>query len=68
MFARIDVNGDNACELYQTLKAAQVDDDGKPDIAWNFTKFLVDREGNVVKRYAPQVGPEDIAGDLAQFL
>ena len=55
MFEKIEVNGDGACELYQLLKAAQ-----PGDIAWNFTKFLVDGAGNVVERFEPQVTPEDI--------
>lgn len=55
MFAKIEVNGDGACELYQLLKEA------KPgDIGWNFTKFLVDGAGNVVERFEPQVTPEEI--------
>ena len=65
MFSKIEVNGDGACDLYKLLKSAQADDDGKSDIAWNFTKFLVDGEGNVVARFGPQVAPEDIAGQLS---
>ena len=60
MFAKIEVNGDGACELYQLLKAAKADEEGKSDIGWNFAKFLVDREGNVVERFAPPTSPEDI--------
>ena len=55
MFAKIEVNGDGACELYQFLKEA------KPgDITWNFTKFLVDGDGNVVERFEPKTTPEEI--------
>ena len=63
MFAKIDVNGDATCELYQLLKAA------KPgDIAWNFTKFLVDGEGRVLERFEPKVTPEEIEPRLKELL
>lgn len=65
LFAKIDVNGDNACELYRHLKAAQANADGSEDITWNFTKFLVDKAGKVVRRYEPKTTPEDIDADLA---
>jgi len=68
MFSKIEVNGDGACDLYKFLKAAAPDDEGGEDIPWNFTKFLVDRSGNVIKRYGPQVTPEDIAAELPQHL
>lgn len=64
MFAKIEVNGDGACELYQILKAAQPNADGSEDITWNFTKFLVNAKGEVVKRYDPKTAPADIASDL----
>jgi glutathione peroxidase len=62
MFAKIEVNGDGAAELYRYLKG-----DG-PDIAWNFTKFLVGRDGSVLARYEPQVTPEEIGEALAEHL
>ena len=62
------MNGDGACELYQYLKSQQSDDDGNADIAWNFTKFLVNGKGEVVKRFAPQVTPEDIAKEVTGLL
>jgi glutathione peroxidase len=63
MFAKIEVNGDGACELYRLLKAA------KPgDIGWNFTKFLVDGSGNVVERFEPQVTPEEIEPRVKELL
>ena len=68
MFAKIEVNGDGACELYKMLKAAQPDDEGKEDIPWNFTKFLVNRSGEVVARFNPQVTPEEIAEALPSYL
>jgi len=67
MFAKIEVNGEGGCELYQLLKAAQVDEEGNADIKWNFTKFLVDGKGAVVARFAPQVTPEEIAEQLPQY-
>jgi glutathione peroxidase-family protein len=62
MFAKIEVNGDGAAELYQHLKG-----DG-PDIAWNFTKFLVGRDGDVLARFEPQTTPEEIAAALADHV
>ncbi len=68
MFAKIEVNGDNTCELYQFLKTAKADGEGKADIAWNFTKFLVDQNGAVVARFAPQITPEEIGSALSEWL
>ena len=68
MFAKIEVNGDGACELYQLLKAAQPGDGEKPDITWNFEKFLVDGDGNVVRRFPPMTTPEDIAQVVPEYL
>ncbi len=68
MFAKIEVNGDNAAPLYKWLKAEQPDDEGKEKIAWNFTKFLVSPEGKVLKRFNPQVTPEEIAESLSDYL
>ena len=68
MFSKIEVNGDGACELYQWLKSERSDPDGNPDIKWNFTKFLVNREGAVVARFEPQVTPEAIAEQLPELL
>ena len=68
MFEKIEVNGDGACELYELLKAAKADEEGNSDIAWNFTKFLVDRQGNVVERFAPPTPPEDIEESVLAHL
>mgnify|MGYP003769358579 CR=1 FL=1 len=67
MFAKIDVNGDQTAELYQWLKSEAPGDGDSSDIVWNFEKFLVDKAGNVVKRYAPPTTPEEVAADLDQF-
>ena len=68
MFAKIDVNGDNAAELYTWLKAEQPGDGETSDIAWNFEKFLVNAAGEVVQRFGPSVSPEEIAGQLGDLL
>lgn len=65
MFAKLDVNGPTASPLYEFLKNAAKNDDGTTDITWNFTKFLVDGDGDVIKRYAPKVTPEAIANDVS---
>jgi glutathione peroxidase len=64
MFAKIDVNGDKAHPLYKWLKAEKSGLLGLEGIKWNFTKFLVGRDGKVLKRYAPTDTPEKIARDL----
>jgi glutathione peroxidase len=68
MFAKIDVNGASAHPLYQFLKKEQPGILGTEGIKWNFTKFLVDGNGNVVKRYAPTDKPEDLGGDIEALL
>lgn len=68
MFAKIDVNGSNTASLYQVLKKAAPGFLGTEAIKWNFTKFLVDKTGKVVKRYASTDTPESIEKDVAQIL
>jgi glutathione peroxidase len=68
MFSKIEVNGDGAADLYRFLKAGHPDADGKEDIAWNFTKFLVGRSGEVLARHAPATTPEQIAETLSRHL
>jgi glutathione peroxidase len=68
LFARIEVNGDDAHPLYRHLKSAQPGVLGTEGIKWNFTKFLVNRQGEVVKRYAPKDTPEDLDADIAALL
>ncbi|MCC7217805.1 MAG: glutathione peroxidase [Burkholderiales bacterium] len=68
LFAKVDVNGDDAAPLYKYLKAAQPGLLGTEAIKWNFTKFLVDRKGRVRKRYAPNDTPESLAGDIEKAL
>lgn len=68
LFEKIDVNGSDAHPLYRYLKSAKPGLLGSEAIKWNFTKFLVNRQGEVVKRYAPTDTPETIKKDLAQYL
>ena len=68
LFAKIDVNGDSANPLYQYLKKAKPGLLGSEAIKWNFTKFLVDRKGSVVERYAPNAEPESLRGDIEKLL
>ena len=68
MFSKIEVNGDNTHPLYKHLKAEAKGLLGSEKIKWNFTKFLVNREGEVVKRYAPNTEPKDIAADIKALL
>ena len=68
LFAKIEVNGEGAHPLYRYLKKAAPGLLGSEAIKWNFTKFLVDGTGHVVKRYAPTDKPESIEGDLVALL
>jgi glutathione peroxidase len=68
MFDKIDVNGDHAHPLYQWLKKSAPGLLGSERIKWNFTKFLLDRHGNVVERYAPVTKPQDVAQDIEKLL
>jgi glutathione peroxidase len=68
MFAKIEANGDGTAPLYRFLKTAKPGLLGSEAIKWNFTKFLVDRTGNVVERYAPNVEPESFAGAVEKLL
>ena len=68
LFAKVDVNGDGAAPLYTYLKKAKPGLLGSEAIKWNFTKFLVDRKGKVVERYAPNAEPASLAGDVQKLL
>jgi glutathione peroxidase len=68
MFAKIDVNGDDAHPLYKWLKSAKPGLLGSEAIKWNFSKFLVDRNGQVVERYAPTTSPESVGADIDKLL
>ena len=68
MFEKIEVNGPGAHPVYQQLKAAAPGVLGSERIKWNFTKFLVGKDGAVLKRYAPATKPEKIEADIAAAL
>ncbi|MCB2089450.1 MAG: glutathione peroxidase [Sphingomonadaceae bacterium] len=68
LMQKIDVNGADASPLYDWMKGEAPGLMGSKGIKWNFTKFLIDREGNVVKRYAPTDKPASIAKDIEKLL
>ena len=68
LMAKVDVNGDDATPLYQWMKGEAPGLMGSKSIKWNFTKFLIDRQGKVVRRYAPTDKPEGIEKDIARLL
>ena len=68
MFSKIDVNGSDAHPLYDYLKKEARGVLGSKGIKWNFTKFLVNRDGVVVRRYAPNDKPENIKADIQELL
>jgi glutathione peroxidase len=68
LFAKIEVNGPKADPLWTHLKKAQTGLLGSTAIKWNFTKFLVGRDGEVIRRYAPADTPEQIGKDIEKFL
>lgn len=68
MFAKVDVNGDDAAPFYQDLKAAAPGVMGTKAVKWNFTKFLINRQGEVVTRFAPTTEPADLAADIEALL
>ncbi|GAA4343981.1 glutathione peroxidase [Pigmentiphaga soli] len=68
LFAKIEVNGPGAHPLYAWLKSAKPGVLGTEAIKWNFTKFLIGRDGEPVRRYAPNDKPEDIAADIEKLL
>ncbi len=67
MFAKIDVNGADAAEIFTMMKADQPGDGESSDVKWNFEKFLVDPTGTAVARWDTGTTPEDIRADLADF-
>ena len=68
IFSKLEVNGPNTDPLYAHLKKEAKGILGLADIKWNFTKFLVDKNGNVMKRYAPMTKPEDIEKDIVDLI
>jgi len=68
LFSKIDVNGDGAHPLYKYLKGVLPGTGSKSDIEWNFAKFLIDKGGKPVQRFAPRTKPEDLAADIEKLL
>ncbi len=68
LMAKVEVNGAGASPLYDWMKSEAKGLMGSTSVKWNFTKFLIDRQGNVVKRYAPTDKPESIARDIEKLL
>mgnify|MGYP005986559569 CR=1 FL=1 len=68
LFSKIEVNGDNTHPLYNFLKSQAPGVLGSKGIKWNFTKFLVNKEGKVIKRYAPTTKPKAIESDIEKLL
>ncbi|MBC75916.1 MAG: glutathione peroxidase [Halobacteriovoraceae bacterium] len=68
VFSKVEVNGENAHPLYQYLKAEAPGVFGTKSIKWNFTKFIVDRNGKVVKRFSPKDSPEKIKSEIVKII
>ena len=68
MYTKVDVNGDNAIPLYKWLKQQQGGFLGFDGIKWNFTKFLTDKDGKPIKRYAPTTEPKSIEPDIKSVI
>jgi len=68
LFKKIDVNGDDTHPLFKYLKAEATGLLGSQNIKWNFTKFLVNREGKVIERFAPKSEPESFEKDIKALL
>lgn len=68
MFEKVEVNGDDAHPLYKFLQKAALGALNTESIKWNFTKFLVDKDGKVLKRYAPNVPPDDLIPEIEKLL
>jgi glutathione peroxidase len=68
MFTKIDVNGPMTHPLYQYLKSKKTGQEGKPDIEWNFGKFLLNRQGDVVERFHPRTEPHALVSHIEALL
>ena len=68
VFEKIEVNGANRAPLYEWLTTSKQTEDGAQDISWNFTKFLVNKAGNVEGRYEPQIQPTELGTAIEQLL
>lgn len=61
MFAKVNVKGDEACDLYKTLTALDTEPVGPGKLSWNFEKFVIGRDGEIVARFSPRTKPDDPA-------
>lgn len=68
MFSKIDVNGDETHPLYKFLKSEASGFLGTEAIKWNFTKFLIDKNGNIINRYSPSTTPKSLEDDIEKLL
>lgn len=68
LFKKVDVNGDNAAPLYDYMKTKAPGVLGSKSVKWNFTKFLVNRDGQVIKRFAPKDKPENLTKQIEELL
>lgn len=68
LFEKIKVNGDDAHQLYKFLKEKLPLESADNEIRWNFEKFLIDRNGNPVKRFAPKIKPEELSSEIETLL
>lgn len=68
LFSKVDVNGDNAHPLFKHLKKEAPGLLGTQAIKWNFTKFLIKKDGSVYKRYSPQTTPQELVADIEKLL
>ena len=68
LFDKIDVNGDHAAPIYQFLKKDNPAESGSNDIEWNFTKFLISKDGETIIRFGPKTEPEEIKKDIKELL
>ena len=68
VFEKIEVNGANRAQLYEWLTTSKQTEDGAQDISWNFTKFLVNKAGNVEGRYEPQIQPTELGTAIERLL
>ena len=68
VFEKIEVNGANRAQLYEWLTTSKRTEDGAQDISWNFTKFLVNRSGNVESRFEPKIQPKELGAVIEELL
>ncbi len=68
MFSKVIVKGSNKVDIYNFLTSPETNKDGAGEVSWNFQKYLIDKNGNIVKTYNPQIEPKDIASDIEKQL